>query len=127
MLQDVVQKNPYNLGKLSGSEWDFNARVEKSFLPDMIQIARERGINLIMVREKNSRAMTIQDESPDIRKYFQEMADFLKKEGVPLLDFSHNPELTMDLFQDEMHLNSKGQTVFTQLVAESFLSLLKEK
>ena len=126
MLPDVVQKNPYNLGKLSGSEWDFHTQVEKSFLPDMIQIARERGINLILVREKNSRAMTIQDETPDIRKYFQEMADFLKKEGVPLLDFGHDPALTMDLFQDEMHFNSQGRTVFTQLVAESFLSLLNK-
>jgi len=127
MLPDVIQKNPINLGRWSGSEWDFNALVEKSFLPDIIQITREWGINLILVREKNSKVMTSQDESLDIRKYFQEMAEYLKKEGVPLLDFAHDPALTMDLFADEMHLTTQGRTVFTRLVAEGFLSLLKEK
>ena len=127
MLPLVLQQNAINLGRWSGKEWDFNALVEKSFLPDMIQITREKGINLILVREKNVRVMTLQDESSDMRKYFQDMADYLKKEGVPLLDFAHDPALTLDMFRDEMHLNSQGRLLFTRLVAEGFLTLLKEK
>jgi lysophospholipase L1-like esterase len=107
------------------SVWDFNALVEKSFIPDMIQITKKAGIQLILVREKNAKLMTIQEESPAMRKYFQELADFLKERGVPLLDFSHDPSITIDMFHDEMHLLPQGQTVFTRLVAESLLSLLK--
>jgi len=55
------------------------------------------------------------------------MADYLKKEGIPLLDFAHDPNMTLDLFHDEMHLNPQARSVFTPLVAEKFLTLLKEK
>jgi hypothetical protein len=125
MLPSVLPQSEINPEGWSGSEWDFNAVVEKSFLPDMIQITRERGIQLILVREKNIVISTRQDESQAMRKYFQEMADYLKKEGVSLLDFAHDPALTMDLFRDEMHLSPQGRIVFTRLVAEGFSSILK--
>ncbi|MDO9694402.1 MAG: hypothetical protein Q7W56_06695 [Candidatus Latescibacteria bacterium] len=125
MLPNVLQQNAINLGRWSSNEWDFNALVEKSFIPDMIQITREKGIKLIFVREKNARVMTLEDESKDMRKYFQDISDYLKKEGVPLLDFAHNSALTLEMFLDEMHLNPQGRLVFTRLVAEGFLTLLK--
>ena len=125
MLPLMLQQNAINLGRWSVDEWDFNALVEKSFIPDMIQITREKRIKLIFVRGKNDRVMTLEDESPDMRKYFQDMADYLKKEGVPLLDIAHDPALTLEMFLDDMHLNPQGKLVFTRLVAEGFLSLLK--
>ncbi len=125
MLSNVLQQNVFNLDRWSGKEWNFNALVQKSFMPDMIQITREKGIKLIFVREKNARVMTLEDESSDMRKYFQDMADYLKKEGVPLLDFAHDSALTLEMFLDEMHLNPQGRLVFTRLVAEGFLTLLK--
>jgi hypothetical protein len=108
---------------LPDSLWSFNALVEKSFIPDMIQITKKAGIQLILVREKNARVMTLQEESPAMRKYFQDMADYLKKQGIPLIDFSHDPSITIDMFLDEMHLSPQGRDVFTRLVAERFLSL----
>ena len=123
--KDMLQQMDFILGTWNIKDWDFNTLVEKSFLPDIIQIIREKGINLILVREKNARVISLQDESPDMRKYYQEMADYLKKESVPFLDFSHSPELTMELFRDEMHLNPQGRMIFTRLVAEGYLSLLK--
>ena len=123
--KNMLQQRDFNLEIWTDKDWDFNALVEKSFIPDMIQITREKGINLILVREKNARVMTLEDESPDMRKYYQDMADYLKKEGVPLLDFAHDPALTLEMFLDDMHLNPQGKLVFTRLVAEGFLSLLK--
>lgn len=125
MLPYVLQQNAINLDRWSINEWDFNTLVEKSFIPDMIQITREKGINLILVREKNIKLMTLEDESKDMRKYFQDMSDYLEKEGVPLLDFAHNPDLTLDMFRDGMHLNPQGRMIFTRMVAEGFLTLLK--
>ena len=125
MLPSTLTQSEINPMDLLNRNWDFNALVEKSFLPDIIQLTREHGIQLILVREKNITIPDLQDESPAMRKYFQEMADYLKKENVILLDFAHDPALTMDLFRDEMHLNPQGQAVFTQLVAEGFLSIPK--
>jgi len=115
------------LDKWTGQKWDFNALIEKSFLPDIIQITKEKGINLILVREKNARIMNIEDENSDMRMYFQGLADYLKKEGIPLLDFSHDPVLTLDMFHDEMHLKPSARSTFTRLVAEGFLGLIQEK
>jgi hypothetical protein len=125
MLPQVLKQNEIDPHQWSGPKWDFNSMVERSFLPDIIQITREKGINLILVREKNINVMTLADESPDMLTYYQEMADYLKKEGVTFLDFAHDPELTLDLFRDEMHLTPQGRQVFTRLVAEKFLPLIK--
>ena len=125
MLPLILMQSEVNPEEWSGKNWDFNALVEKSFIPDMIQITREKGINLILVREKNIKLMTLEDESKDMRKYFQDMSNYLEKEGVPFLDFAHNPDLTLDMFRDEMHLNPQGRMIFTRLVSESFLMLLK--
>jgi hypothetical protein len=123
MLTRLVQNNSISPNRLPDSLWSFNALVEKSFIPDMIQITKKAGIQLILVREKNARVMTLQEESPAMRKYFQDMADYLKKQGIPLIDFSHDPSITIDMFLDEMHLSPQGRDVFTRLVAERFLSL----
>jgi len=120
----ILAQNIPNSEIWKSRDWDFNALVEKSFIPDIIQLTHEKGIELILVREKNVKVMTIRDESPEMRKYFQEMADYLKKEGVPLLDFAHDLALTLDMFLDEMHLNPQGRLVFTNLVAEKFSSLV---
>jgi hypothetical protein len=125
MLPNALQQNTINQEGWSSNEWNFNGMVQKSFIPEMIQITREKGITLILVREKNAKVMTLEDETPEMHKYFQDMDIYLKKEGIPFLDFSHDPELTLELFRDEMHLGSQGRTVFTRLVAEGFLELLK--
>jgi hypothetical protein len=122
MLPQVLKQNEIDPYQWSGPTWDFNALVERSFIPDIIQITREKGIILILVREKNINVMTLADESADMRRYYEEMVEYLKKEGIPLLDFAHDPELTLDLFRDEMHLSPQGRQVFTRLVAEGFLS-----
>ncbi len=108
-----------------GQDWDFNTLVEKSFLPDMIALTREKGIQLIFVREKNARVMNLSDESADMRLYFQQMKDYLSANGVLYLDFAHEPSLTLDMFRDRMHLSETGQQVFTRLVAEGFISIIK--
>jgi hypothetical protein len=125
MLPNVLPQSELNPENWSGSEWDFNTLVEKSFLPDIIKITRERGIQLILVREKNISIAVRQGESQAMQKYFQAMANYLAKEGVNLLDFAHDPALTPDLFRDEMHLSPMGKVVFTRLAAEKFLSILK--
>ena len=125
MLPRVLPRSEINPEDWSGSEWDFNSLVEKSFIPDIIQMTRQRGIDLILVREKNAKVMTSLNESPAMHQYFQDMAVYLKERGVTLMDFAHNPALTLELFLDEQHLNQQGMVVFTRLVAEEFQKLIK--
>ncbi len=116
----------FELDKWTGKTWNFNTLLEKSFLPDIIQITREKRIQLILVQEKNARVMNIEDETDDMRSYYQELYDYLEKEGVPLINMSHDPALTLDMFLDMMHVKPEAKSVFTQLVAKGFLSLLEK-
>ncbi len=125
MIQDNFVQSDEKADPWSGREWDFNALVENSFLPDMIALAREKGIQLVFVREKNARVMNLADESAAMRLYFQQMKDYLAVRSVPYLDFAHEPSLTLDMFRDRMHLSEAGQQVFTRLVAEGFNTIIK--
>jgi len=111
----------------SGREWDFNARLTESFLPDLLEISRQKEIRLVFVREKNSRFMDLQAESPAMRHYFQDLAAYLHRENIPLLDFSHDPTLSVELFRDRMHFVPAARPIFTRLVAERFMSTVVDK
>jgi len=118
-LDDVPSKN---------EEWEFGDHVQQSFLPDIIQMTRERGIELILIREKNHNISSIADESSRSRDYYQDMNEYLKTQGVPLLNFAYEPALRQDdYFFDISHLSKSGREVFTRLVAHKFLELINQK
>ncbi len=106
----------------SGREWDFHGRLADSFLPDILEVARQNDLRLVFVREKNSRFMTQEEETADMRRYFQDLAAYLHQQGIPLLDFAHDPALGVELFHDQMHFNPEARPVFTRLVAEKYLT-----
>ena len=116
-----------DLHQWTGQEWDFNALVGDSFLPDMIEMTRQNGIKFILIREKNARAMTYEDETDDMRQYFAQLAAYLQKEKVPYIDLSHAPELTRDMFHDMMHVRPVAKSVYTRLAAEGFLKVLESQ
>jgi hypothetical protein len=125
MIQDNFAQTTVNVDPWSGRAWDFDTLVDKSFIPDMIQLANEKGIQLIFIREKNAKVMNLSDESADMRRYFQEMAAYLSKHGIYFFDFAHESALTLDMFRDGMHLGPAGQQIFTRLVAERFSALIR--
>jgi len=125
MLPDDFGPIEQNAGFRKDSEWDFEGQVENSFLPDMIQLAQKNGIQLVFVRGKNARMMNLADETEAMRLYFQQMAEYFSRQDVIYLDFSHTPQLTLDMFLDRIHLNPSGQKVFTRLVAEALSALIR--
>jgi len=126
MLPNPDSREKYQ-DEWSGSEWDFNRLLADSFLPDILDVAKQKGIQLIFVREKDARFMNVEDETLDMRRYFQDLEDFLEKEDIPLMDFSHAPALSVELFHDQMHMVRAAQPIFTRLVAEKFMSIVLGK
>ncbi|HEY60218.1 MAG TPA: hypothetical protein G4N92_05995 [Anaerolineae bacterium] len=127
MLPQTFQRMEIENMSRSDQEWVFFAQIDRSFLPDIIRLTNERGIKIVLVREKNEKIFSIAYESLQTRKYFSDLENYLTTQCVPLLDFSHDPALTSDLFHDEMHLNQRGKEIFTQLVADEFLSLFDQR
>ena len=104
---------------------DFKGQVEKSFLPEIIRLARENNIRLILVHERTFLFPAAAAEPKALQAYKREMAEYLEAEGVTLIDFSYDPRLPQEYFVDVLHMNDAGKAIFTQLLAEALLPLIQ--
>lgn len=101
---------------------DFDANVNDSFLPEIIRLCRENGIQLVLVR---ARTLRFDSEPPALKTYMDDLASYLDERGIPFLDFSRDERLVPRLFADTLHLNEAGKAVFTEMLAEALESILE--
>lgn len=107
--EEVKDKNLY----------DFQKSLPVSFLPEMVRIARDSNIQLALVRVKRRREAEGRSKPAGLDEYIRDLKRWCSEQQVPLIDFSNEPQLTLDLYADGDHLNrSDGQTLFTQLLVE---------
>lgn len=100
---------------------DFDQQVGKSFLPDLIQLCQERGVQLVLVQMRILRFAAPGSEPPALRDYNEKLARYLETNGVIYLDYSHETRLGREQFADPLHMNGNGQVIFTDLLAADLL------
>ncbi len=103
---------------------DFNYQVNRSFLPEMIRLAQENNIQLIFVHARTLTYPSAEAEPKGMSEYKRDLAAYLKANDIPLLDFSYDPRLPPEYFEDPLHMNATGQAAFSQILAEAFLDLV---
>jgi hypothetical protein len=97
---------------------DFEEQIDKSLLPEIIQLSRENNIQLIMIRMPVFR---FEDEylSPiGLEKYIEGLSIYLEMNNVPFLDFDQK-DIKVDYFTDAIHLNEQGKVIFTEKLIEA--------
>ena len=104
---------------------DFDQQVGESFLPELIQLTREHGIQLILVRMRILRFAAPGSEPPALDKYNQGLSAYLAANGVVYLDYSGEAKLGREQFDDPLHINNAGQVIFTDLFAEDLLKFIQ--
>ncbi len=105
------------------AQLNFGAQVDRSFLPDMIQLAKENHIQLILVRLKN---WTLGErETVGVKRYTAALSAYLEGQDVLFLDFGTDPRLTKADYADSLHLNQEGKILFTEMLAEALKDTLK--
>src|SRR5688572_26488130 len=97
---------------------DFETQINRSLLPEIIHLCKENDIKLILVRTKTLRFSREIPEPAALTEYVTDLNTYLKKNDIPLIDFSHNDRLPPNLFIDINHLNSNGKRVFTEMLVE---------
>lgn len=107
------------------TQLNFHRQVDQSFLPEMIRLARERGIQLVLVRMKNETTGIGSRETASVRKYVADLSAYLAEQDVIFLDYGRDPRLTKEYFKDVLHLNPQGEVVFTHILAEGLNEVLK--
>ena len=98
---------------------DFAAQVDVSFLPEIIRLARQRGIRLVFVRAPTNIFPDPASEPPGLAMYMRELRAYLEAESIPLLDLSRVDGIGPDQFVDPHHLTPEGKTVFTRALARA--------
>jgi len=107
-------------------QMDFAAQLDKSFLPEIVQLAQENNIQLILARTKHLNAPTEASESTALKNYIKALKTYAEQNNVIVLDFAHDEHLTSDLYVDSHHLSPAGSVVFTKMVAEALAPILKK-
>jgi len=108
--------------------FDFADQMPRSFLPEIVRIAEERGIQLILVRlrpRRNAEHPVDRSSFPGwvhelLPGYERDFAAYIEQHGIPLLDFAEDARIGLDWYANGDHLNTEpGEVGFTRLLVEA--------
>jgi hypothetical protein len=102
---------------------DFYRQVNDSFLPEIIRLCRENGIQLILVRGKTISFANI-PEPAGLRDYILDLEEYLTKNGVRFADLEADSRLDAGDFIDRYHILPEARGAYTQMLAEALTPLL---
>lgn len=102
---------------------DFDRQLERSFLPEIVRLCNENGIQLVLVRTKTMRYPDEESEPLALKTYMNKMAAYLEANHVILLDYGQEPSLKEEFFYDPLHLNEEGRVIFTALIVDALNAL----
>ena len=103
---------------------DFNQQVNRSFLPEIVRMCRENGIQLVLIRTKTMRYPDEASEPLALKTYMENMSAYLNANGVILLDFGQDERIKTEYFYDPLHLNEQGRLIFTEMIVDSLKAIL---
>jgi hypothetical protein len=109
----------------SPSRLDFKNQIQDSYLPEMIRLTREKGVGLILVRLKSLGTPSGEFSRFTIKRYISDLTDYAARQNIPFLDYGEDPRLKNEYYNDSLHLNEEGREVFTKILAEGLISILR--
>ena len=98
---------------------DFDRQVERSFLPEFIGLTRQHNIQLILVQMKTQKFSSCSPEFAGLLRYRADLEQYLGQQDVIYLDFSSDPRLKGEYFNDSLHFTQEGRDAFTGLLIEA--------
>ncbi len=107
--------------------YDFNKSLPLSFLPHIVQMARDNDIQIIFIRMQRRRDAEGQSTPDGLDDYMRELKSWFEAQNVAFIDFSNEPRLKPEHYDNGDHLNrSEGRRLFTTLLAKKLQPYLQE-
>ena len=99
---------------LNPSGNDFSSEVGKSFLPEILSLARSKNVRLVFFRVKRrpSEKDTVPD--PSLQQYISELEAYLARNGVKLVDESKDASMTVDYYTTDDHISKSKTPEYTE-------------
>jgi hypothetical protein len=107
----------------AGRKLDFPYQLGHSFLPEMVRMAKEKGIQIVVVRMPTQIFPNPALEPEGLAGYNADLEAYLLAQGIPLLDFEHDPRFPPEDFTEPTHLDKEAKQRFTDILAEALLEL----
>lgn len=109
-----------------GERRAFDPRPGASFLPHIIALAHEHNFQLCFVRAKKRPGPYADfDDSSEMKAYYSALGFYLARNGCELVDLTHDPAVTADLFSDAVHISNAAMPAFTRHFAEELRDKLQ--
>lgn len=113
--------NEFQLGYEDRSDptsFDFDKRVDQSYLPHILALLDERGITPVFIRAKRRRDLDPAGEPDELKAYIAELRGYLIARGAHLIDFTNEDRILAAHFAAGDHLNrTDGRQLFMRLLA----------
>jgi len=107
--------------------FDFNAMLDESMLPLMLESCKKHGVRLAFVRLKPNPAYisAAAYKDPRLIHYFSGLRAWCAANDIACLDLSDDADLTPGCFHTDDHMNSIGRTVLTPKITGWLLEQLR--
>jgi len=107
----------------AGRKLDFAYQLEHSFLPEIVRMAGEKGMQVVMVRMPTQIFPDPELEPDGLEEYNASLEIYLEEHEIVLLNFEHDPRFPPGDFTEPTHLDAEAKQRFTEILAEALLSL----
>ena len=102
---------------------DFYGQLDRSFLPEIIRLCKENGIQLVLVRGKT---ITFSDipAPAGLSRYMRNLREYLAQSGVLFVDLEADSRLNVGDYIDRFHVHPEARGIYTQMLADGLKSVL---
>ena len=109
-----------------GRSYAFNYQVNRSFLPQIIKLAKESDLKLILVHvKKRPDEDGITRRPQPVVEYIEQLKAYLKEQGVDFYDFTDDPEVTLSLYANGDHIADKYKPRYTEIFYKRLAHVFK--
>ncbi len=96
---------------------NFNASEQRSFLPFMLQYARDNCVRLVFADYKIRSQAENTAHNQALDTYNRDLAQYLREQGAALIDFQNDPRITPDFYKDSFHFAGGKDQLFSPIFA----------
>jgi hypothetical protein len=113
-----------DMSVISEFDAEFEANVETSVLPLMLDLAREHGLRLVFVRgQRRMEDGSPRVDTPALRQYMLDLRSYLEARGASLIDDQFDPEVARLPYIDLEHLADSAIFDYTAIFARRLEAL----
>lgn len=104
---------------------DFQHQIDNSFLPEIIRLCKENGIQLVLIHMPIRIFQDPGTEPAGLESYLQDLEDYLQQNGIIYLDIDPEKNIPITSFVDALHLNETGRVEFTRRLIDVLKPIIR--